>query len=180
MRLASFIVAALLTACAEPLPASVPAPTPAPNPDSRPAPQLKPSPEAKPAPELKPAPEPNPAPEPKPAPSPADPQGSTLTNAVTTSSSSVADADRAILAVRPKLRRCYEVERGTGPEIVGMVTCGVRITKSGKVGAVGVTRRSVLPNPLVDCIIKELGTAVFEPRAEEAVIMVPVRFGELD
>ena len=110
---------------------------------------------------------------------PQEPQGSALTNAVTTSSSTVADADRGVLAVRPKLRACYEAARGKGPEIVGMVTCGVRITKAGKVGAVGVTRRNSLPNPLVDCIIRVLGTAVFAPRAEEAVIMVPVRFGTL-
>ena len=113
----------------------------------------------------------------KPASDPADPQGSTLTNAVTTSSASVADADRAILALRPKLRHCYEVARGKGPEIEGMVTCGLRITKAGKVGAVGLTRRDSLPNPLVDCIVRELATAAFAPRDAEAVIQVPVRFG---
>jgi hypothetical protein len=92
----------------------------------------------------------------------------------------VADADRGIVAVRPKLRRCYEIARGKGPEIAGMVTCGVRITKAGTVGAVGVTRRDSLPDPLVECIIRELKTAVFAPRDAEAVIMVPVRFGRDD
>jgi hypothetical protein len=111
------------------------------------------------------------------APDPAEPRGSRLTNAVTTSSGTVADADRAILAVRPKLRRCYEGFRGKGADIEGMVTCGVRITKAGKVGAVGLVRREYLPNPLVDCLLRELATAVFEPREAEAVIMVPVRFG---
>jgi hypothetical protein len=108
---------------------------------------------------------------------PAEPLGSTISNAVTTSSGSVADADRVILALRPKLRRCYEAARGAGPQIEGMVTCGVRITKAGTVGAVGVTRRNSLPNALVECIVRELHTAVFEPREADAVIQVPVRFG---
>jgi hypothetical protein len=57
-----------------------------------------------------------------------------------------------------------------------MVTCGVRITKAGKVAAVSVVRRDRLPNPLVDCIVSTLKTASFGPLDEEAHIQVPVRF----
>lgn len=110
---------------------------------------------------------------------PDEPLGSVLSNAPTTSSSKVADADAAIVAVRPKLRACYLAARGNGPEIVGMVTCGVRIDRAGKVVAVGITRRNSLPAPLVECIVRELKMAIFAPRADEAVIMVPVRFGTL-
>ena len=111
---------------------------------------------------------------------PGNPLGSPVSNAATTSSVAVPEADRVIVSLRPKLRRCYDTTKGKGPDVAGMVTCGVRITKTGKVAAVGVVRRSRLPNPLVDCITKELASASFEPRESDAVIMVPVRFALAD
>ena len=107
---------------------------------------------------------------------PGEPLGSPLSNAPTTSSSPVVDANRAVNALRPKLKNCYDQVKGNGPDVAGMVTCGVRITRAGKVAAIGVTRRNRLPGPLVECITRELATAVFEPRESEEVIMVPVRF----
>jgi hypothetical protein len=107
---------------------------------------------------------------------PGEPLGSPVTNAATTSSGSVSDADDVVIALRPKFRACYASACGSGPEIAGMVSCGLRITKQGKVAAISVTRRDRLPAPLVDCIVRELKTAAFKPLAEEVVIQVPVRF----
>jgi hypothetical protein len=107
---------------------------------------------------------------------PGEPLGSPVTNAATTSSGEVADADEVIVRLRPRFQRCYETVRAAGPEIGGMVTCGLRISRAGKVAAVSVVRRSGLPNPLVDCIVTELKTAAFKPLAEEAHVQVPVRF----
>jgi hypothetical protein len=111
-----------------------------------------------------------------PAAVPGEPLGSPLTNSPTTSSGDVADADSVVVGLRPKFRDCYTSARGKGPEIEGMVSCGVRITKEGKVASISVTRRDRLPNTLVECIVRELKTATFAPRADEAVIQVPVRF----
>jgi hypothetical protein len=105
-----------------------------------------------------------------------EPLGSPLSNSPTTSSGSVANADEVIIGLRPKLRACYASARGSGPPIAGMVTCGVRITKQGRVAAVSVVRRDRLPNPLVACIVTELKTARFGTLDEEAHIQVPVRF----
>jgi hypothetical protein len=106
-----------------------------------------------------------------------EPLGSPLSNAPTTSTGpSGNNAIAAINAVRPKLKSCYQKAKGTGPEIAGMVSCGLRVTKEGKVASISVTRRDRLPNPLVDCIVKELKTATFGPMEEEVVIQVPVRF----
>src|SRR5262245_53167254 len=64
------------------------------------------------------------------------PRGSRLTNAPTTSSEAVGDADQVITALRPRFRECYETAKTSDPTIAGMVTCGVRIGKNGKVAAV--------------------------------------------
>ncbi len=110
-------------------------------------------------------------------PSPGDPKGSWISDAPTTSSSQVSEADRVVEGLRPKLRACYDKAVADGTRVSGMVTCGVRIAKNGKVAAVGVTRRSGLPAPLVECIVAELKNAQFDKRAEEGLIQVPVRFG---
>jgi hypothetical protein len=120
------------------------------------------------------------APAAKPVIVPGEPLGSPVSNEPTTSSGHHGDVARPILAVRPKLRACYASVRGDGPDIAGMVSCGVRITKEGKVAAISVTRRDRLPNPLVECIVRELKTMVFEPRSDEDVIQGPVRFAVPD
>jgi hypothetical protein len=103
-----------------------------------------------------------------------------VSNAATTSSGTVTDADEVIVAMRPKFKKCYETTRGKGPEIAGMVSCGLRITKDGKVASISVTRRDRLPAPLVECIVGQLKTAAFKPLDEEVVIQVPVRFAVAD
>jgi hypothetical protein len=106
-----------------------------------------------------------------------EPLGSPLSNAPATSTGpSGNNAVAAINAVRPKLRSCYQTAKGSGPDIAGMVSCGLRVTKEGKVASISVTRRDRLPTPLVDCIVKELKTATFGPTEEEVVIQIPVRF----
>jgi type IV secretory pathway VirB10-like protein len=110
-------------------------------------------------------------------PSPGDPKGSWISGAPTTSSSQVSEADRVVEALRPKLRACWDEAVADGAKVSGMMTCGVRIAKSGKVAAVSVTRRSGLPAPLVECVVDVLRGAEFAKRADEGLIQVPVRFG---
>lgn len=117
-------------------------------------------------------------PEPDP-PIPGEPLGSPVSNAPTTSGAAdVPGSESVILALRPKFRACYATIKGSGPEIVGMVSCGLRINPRGEVVSVSVTRRDRLPYPLVDCIVKELSSAKFAPLPEptDAMLQVPVRF----
>lgn len=117
-------------------------------------------------------------PPPPPPPAPIDePIGSPVSNAATTSKGNVKDADQVIVGLRPQFKACYQKVRGSGPDIQGMVSCGVRITKDGKVAAVSVTRRAYLPDPLVQCLVGVVKTAKFGPLEEETVIQVPIRFG---
>jgi hypothetical protein len=92
----------------------------------------------------------------------------------------VPDANEVIVSLRPKFKQCYDKVKGSGPDLYGMVSCGVRITKQGKVAAISVVRRSYLPNPLVDCLTDALKTAQFKPLPEEAHIGVPIRFASKD
>ena len=86
------------------------------------------------------------------------------------------NAERVIVGLRPRFKRCYDQVRGNGPHIAGMVTCSMRITNDGKVASMSLTRRDRLPNPMVECILKTLKSAVFAPLKEDEIVVVPVRF----
>jgi hypothetical protein len=101
-----------------------------------------------------------------------------VTNAVTTSGGGdVPDSDAVIIALRPKFKACYEEQKKKeGRDIVGMVSCGLHITKEGKVTSVSVTRRDRIPYPMMDCIVGVMKTAKFAPLPDDAMLQVPVRF----
>jgi hypothetical protein len=89
----------------------------------------------------------------------------------------VPDSDAVIIALRPKFRACYEEQKKKdGRDIAGMVSCGLHITKDGKVASVSVTRRAHLPDALMYCIAREMKTAKFAPLPDDAMLQVPVRF----
>jgi hypothetical protein len=107
---------------------------------------------------------------------PGEPLGSNVSNAATTSSSNVPDADRVVVGLRPKFKACYDAWRKDGPHVAGMVTFSVRIGKDGHVAATSLTRRNSLPMPMVDCIRESLSGAVFAPLTQDEIVIVPVRF----
>jgi hypothetical protein len=94
-----------------------------------------------------------------------------------TMSAPVNDAEKVMMALRPKIRACYEERLKSDPKVEGIVRMQMKVGPDGVVTAAQSVGDTTLPDGVVDCIASVLKAAKFGAQGPAgSTIEIPLSF----
>jgi len=96
----------------------------------------------------------------------------------TAASSPIADADRVMASLRPRLRACYENGLRTQPSMVGKLVVSATIDKDGNVTGASVTTNTGASTIVTGCVVRVLRLVHLDAPAggNGATLTIPITF----
>lgn len=110
---------------------------------------------------------------PPPTPSPGD-----ATLGGTTASVPIANADRVVAGLRPRLRACYNKGLEAAPDAAGKVSFAAEVGANGEVNAVKVTADKSMPAAATACMKRVIQNAQFDAPGKPSTLTIPVTFAK--
>lgn len=87
------------------------------------------------------------------------------------------DAERTIMTLRPRFKRCYQKGLATDPEMSGKLIMAIDLAPNGDVSSVSKAGGSGLSTTVEDCLMTTVRRASFDaPGGGGATLEVPVTF----
>ncbi len=94
----------------------------------------------------------------------------------TTTGGAIGDADRVVLGLRSRFRKCYQDGLNDDPSMSGRAVLAAKVAPNGEVASVEVTESSGLSPKVTSCMARVVKGATFTGNGGFATVRIPVTF----
>lgn len=94
----------------------------------------------------------------------------------TTTGGAIGDADRVVLGLRSRFRKCYQDGLNKDPSMSGRAVLAAKVAPNGEVASVDVSENSGLSPEVTSCMARVVKNATFTGNGGFATVRIPVTF----